>query len=176
MARNRSTNAAGDGLLPDPRPLEHAGHERVDLPRRDRLHEIAGDVVAERLRERGVLLALGHHDDAQIRVDLAELGERLETTRARHLLVEEDEIERTTSHQFGGVIGVGCGLDLEALVTQEHAMGLEQFRLVVDPEDGLGLVRHGSNVAPHYRPSNAIGYRSSLRRFAPSVGVRRSGI
>ena len=85
--------------------------------------------------------------------------ERLETARARHLLVEQDEVERTTSHQLGGVVGVRRGLDLEPLVTQEHAVRLEQLRLVVDPEDGLGLVRHGSNVAVHEMAEQSKGGR-----------------
>ena len=54
--------------------------------------------VAERLAERGVLLALRDHDDLEVRVDLAELLERLEAARARHLLVEQHEVERTTPH------------------------------------------------------------------------------
>ena len=76
-------------------------------------------------------------------LDLAELAQRLEPAGARHLLVEQDEIERPTPHHLDGVVGVRRGLDVEPLVPQEDAVRLEQLRLVVDPEDGLGLVRHG---------------------------------
>ena len=158
---------ARDRLLPDARPLEHAGHERVDLARRHRLHEVAGDVAAEGLGERGVLLALGDHDDLKVRVDLPQLGQRLEAAHPRHLLVEKDQVERTPSHELGGVVGVRRGLDLEPFVTQEHAVWLEQLRLVVDPEDGLGLVRHGSNVAVHEKASN--------RNSCGGWGVRGDG-
>ncbi|PYP77425.1 MAG: hypothetical protein DMD35_14910 [Gemmatimonadetes bacterium] len=65
-----------------------------------------------------------------------------------------DSSPRVPGICFGGVVGVRRGLDLEALITQEDAMRLEQLRLVVDPKDGLHLVRHGSNVAVHEMASN----------------------
>ena len=68
-----------------------------------------------------------------------------------HLLVEKHEVERTPAHELRGIVRIGGGLNLEPLVAQEDAVRLEQLRLVIHPENGLGLVRHRSNVAP--RPS-----------------------
>ena len=84
---------------------------------------------------------------ARLRIGLAQLAERVEAALARHLLVEQDEVERAAAHHLDGVVGVGRRLDLEPFVTQEDAMRFEELRLVVDPEDGLRRLRHAQNIA-----------------------------
>ena len=98
-----------------------------------RLDEVVADVGAERLGERRVLLALRDHDDRKVRVDLAQLAVAPRGRASRHLLVEQDEVERTAADHLDGVVGVRRRLDLVTLVTQEDAVRLEQLRLVVDP-------------------------------------------
>jgi hypothetical protein len=118
----------------------------VHLPWRHRLDEVARDVLAERFGERAVLFALGDHDDLESRFDLPDLLDGLETAGTWHLLVEQDEVERPTPNHLERVVGVRGGFDFEPLVTQEDAMRLEQLRLVVDPEYGLGLNRHEAKL------------------------------
>jgi hypothetical protein len=113
---------AGDGLLPDPRPLEHARDDRVDLPRVHRLDEVLAHVGADRLAERRVLLALRHHHDGERRRQLADLAVRLEPPLAGHLLVEQHEVVGPAAEHLDGVVRVEGPLHLVALLSQEQAV------------------------------------------------------
>ena len=134
---------ARDDLLPDSRTLEEPRDHCVDLARCHRLHQIAADVLPKRLGERSVLLAFRHHDDLEVGLDLAKFLQRSKPARSGHLLIQQHKVERTAPYELQGIVGVRGGLDFEPFVTQEDAVWLEQFRLVVYPEDGLDLVRHG---------------------------------
>ena len=134
--------AARQRLVMNTRTLEETRHHRVHLPRRDGLHEIRAHVRAEGFHERRVFLALRHHDDIEVGRDLAELTERVQTTGARHLLVEQDEIESTPTQQLGAVGRVCRRFDPKAFVSQEHPMWLEKLRFIVHPEHGLPVRCH----------------------------------
>ena len=82
---------------------------------------------------------------------------------AGHLFVEQDEVEWTPAHHLHRVIGIGRCLYLEALVAQEHAVRLEQLRLVVHPEDGFRLLRHATNVAAPRRAEQRICALATVR-------------
>ncbi len=85
---------ARERLLPDSRALQDAANGGQDLSRIDRLGEVVADVGADRLRERGVLLALGDHHDRHVGRQLPQLAIRGEAALARHLLVEQHDVER----------------------------------------------------------------------------------
>jgi hypothetical protein len=126
--------------------LEEPRDDRIHLPRCHRLHEIRADIRAERFHERGVFLALGDHHDVEIGRDLPELAKGIEAAGARHLLVEEHEIESASSQQLGAVGGVGGRFDQEAFVSQEHPMWLEELGLVVDPQHRLPVRCHAEGM------------------------------
>ena len=62
-------------------------------------------------------------------------------------------------------------LDLEPFVPQEHAVWFEEFRLVVDPEDGLRRLRHPRNVAAPAGGNQAWVARGDPRSQVPHVPV-----
>ena len=152
-----------DRLLAEARTVEESRDRCVHLPRRDRLYEIPLERRADRLGHRRILLALRHHHDEEVRVGLAKLAERVEAALARHLLVEQHDVERATANHLDGVIGVRRHFDVEPFVAQEYAMRLEELRLVVNPEDGFRRLRHSQNIVGRCARS---AERSRLPRFS----------
>ena len=71
----------------------------------------------------------------------------LEAALARHLLVEQQQVERPAPEHLDGVVGVRRRLDLVALLAEEDAVRLEQLGLVVHPEDGFHWRSHVVNLA-----------------------------
>src|SRR4029079_17470649 len=102
-------------------------------------------------------LTLRDHDDGDVRVRFAKLVKGLEPALAGDLLIEQNQVERTASNEGNGVFGVGGRFDLEAFVSQEHAMRFEELRLVVHPEYGFRRLRHGGNIQHEAaRPSRSF--------------------
>ena len=57
----------------------------------------------------------------------------LETRQARHLLVEEHQVEGLRAALVDGVGSVADGHDLVAFLFEEDDVGLQQLYLVIDP-------------------------------------------
>ena len=110
----------------DARALEQTRNDGVNLTRRHRLHEVRRDIGAQRFHERRIFLALGDHDDVQIRRDLAELAKGVEATHAGHLFVEKNEIECTAAQQLSSILGVGRRFDNEAFISRSSASSSTQ--------------------------------------------------
>ncbi len=132
-------------LAADLRPVEEPREGREDLPRIERLDEVVLDVGAEGLAKRRRIFALGHHDDREARLDLAQVAIGLEPPLAGHLLVEQDDVDRVACKHRHRVVGVGGRQDVVAVVAQKQAVAFEQLRFVVHPEDGAPWTRHAES-------------------------------
>ncbi len=66
---------------------------------------------------------------------VADLAEHGHAAHARHLLVEEHDVEGATAQHFDRVVGVRRPFDVITLGAQEDAVGLEKLAFVVDPQD-----------------------------------------
>src|SRR5687768_2694889 len=126
--------AARDRLLPDARTIENPRHHAQHLAWIDRLDQVVPDVGADRFLERGIFLALGDHHHRQVRRKLANIAVHLEPALARHLLVEEENVERPASKQLDRVVGVRRPLYGIALGAQKDAVRLEELTFIVYPE------------------------------------------
>jgi hypothetical protein len=155
--------AARDRLRADPRTVEDLRDDREHLARIHRLHQVVAHVRADRLAQRRVLVALGDHDDRDVGRDVAHLAVRLESAFPRHLLVEQEDVERAATQQLHGVVGVGGALDVVALGAEEDPVRLEQIALVVHPEDGFGARRHTKLKVPGERPGQVFKVAAPVR-------------
>src|SRR5437588_7594268 len=121
-------------LLTDARALENPRHYRQHLSRIDRLDEIIANVGADRFLERRIFFALGDHHYGKSRGDLAHIAVDFEPAFPRHLLIEQQDVERTTPQQLYRVVGVGRPLYGIAFGAKEDAVRLQQLTFVVHPE------------------------------------------
>ena len=131
-------------LRANQRTFKNSGDHRQHLPRRHRLDHVLADVCADGLLERRVFLTLGDHHHGQIGRQLANLFVRGEAAGAGHLLVEQDQVICLATQHFHGVVGVGGRIDVVALVSEQESVRLEQFRLVIHPENRFCRLRHMS--------------------------------
>ena len=160
----------GDGLAADPRPLEDPRDDAQHLPWSDRLHQVLRDVLAERLAQGAVLLALGDHDHWQRGGEFARLAHHGDAPHARHLFVEEQDVEGVLTQQLEGVGRVAGHLHAIPFLGQEQSVRLEEFSLVVHPEHGLRRQRH---ILRKLVPANSRRQRRLCWRCA--MGCRRFG-
>ena len=130
--------AARDCLLADARAFQDPRHHRQHLARVDRLDEIITDVGADGFLERRVFLALGHHHHRQRRGELAHIAENFEAALARHLLVEQQDVERAAPEQLDRVVCVRGPLYGIAFGAEKDAVRLEKLTFIVHPEYGFG--------------------------------------
>ena len=70
----------------------------------------------------------------KVRRDLAHVAIDLEPALARHLLVEQHDVERPAPQHLDRVVGVGRPLYVIALGAQEDAVRLEKLTFIVHPE------------------------------------------
>ena len=132
--------AARDRLLTDARALENLRDDGQHLTRVDRLDEIVADVDADRFLERRIFLALRDHHDRHGRRDLAHISIELEPPLARHLFIEEHDVERPAPQKLDRIVGVGRPLYGIAFGAQEDAMRLQKLAFIVYPEYRFGGV------------------------------------
>jgi hypothetical protein len=114
-----------------------------------------------------------------VRIGLPKLAERVETALARHLFVEQHDVEGATADHLDGVVGVRRHFDVESFVAQKDAVRLEELRLVVDPEDGFRRLRHSQNIvrrcarSREQRRLRRDRFPTAVRPGADSVSLSR---
>ena len=106
----------------------------------DGLDEVVRDLAADGLVHQLLLLALGHHDDGDEGAQLLDPLQCVQPREARHVLVEEDEVEVLRLHRIDGFVATQYGRYLVALILQKEDVGLEQVDLIVCPEDLIYFV------------------------------------
>ena len=100
----------------------------------DRLDQVVGDLAADRLVHDALLLALRHHDNGRIGRDLLDGRQCLEPREARHVLVEENNVERLLATAVDRVLPADDGRHLVTLLPQKQHVRLQQLNLVVRPK------------------------------------------
>ncbi len=124
--------------------FEVAFQRKQNLVRVHGLDEIIRYVRADCILHDAFLLALGDHHYGEIGIFALDDFECLDARNARHLLVQENNVEMALAHEVDGVGAVVGRNDLIAFLFQKHDMGLEEINLVIGPKDG-GFV-HGLKV------------------------------
>ena len=142
--------ARDDGPLDVAEPLQLAAraqlHERLAHARDQlRRREVLGDVVERagmhRFHRDGDVLDHREHDHADVGMALAHDPQRLEAAHARHLHVEQHQIERRRAHPLQAFLARGGHRRLHSAAIEDEVDVLANGRIVVDDEDG-GDLRH----------------------------------
>jgi len=109
------------------------------------LGERLGDVIvgahaqAEHLID---FVVLGGQENDRGRCFFAQLRQQLDAVHARHLDIEDREVDRFLGDSAQGFCAVSIGIDTETFGFQSDGNGGQDIAVVVDQGDG---VRHGSN-------------------------------
>ena len=111
------------------------------------LQEIEGPQLGRLDRRLDGALA-GDHDDLGDERPRPQLGQDFETALARHLDVQEDEVDADRVPERLQPVLAGPGLEeFIALVLEDHLQGLADILFVVDDQDpGLPLGSHRASV------------------------------
>ncbi len=105
----------------------------------DGLDEVVGDLAAYSLVHDVFFLALGNHYHGCLRVLLLEELKRFQSRESRHVLVEDNEVERSGGCHVEGVAPVVCGSNVVSSVPQEQKVRFEKVDFVVCPEYALRI-------------------------------------
>ena len=109
------------------------GHQ--DLVGVDRFDQVVADFGTNRLLHDALLLALGDHDDGQLRPLGLDALKRLNAIQARHVFVQEHDVVGVLVHPFKRFHpAVDSGHVVPLLVEEQH-VGPEQFDFVVSPKN-----------------------------------------
>ncbi len=130
-------------FLAETRTLQDARDHRMYLARVHRLHQVLADVHADCLTQRGILFTLGDQNDGEGRTQFPELPVRLEPALARHLLVQQHDVERVATKHLNRVVRVPGPFYLVTLLVKEEAVRFELFGFVVHPEHCARTRWHG---------------------------------
>src|SRR5437016_2301772 len=152
--------------------LTRGGRERdqqLEALEVERLGNVGENVTRERLARYPAVVVAGQHENARLRTQAAHLREELETTHARHVDVEQHQIEPIALERREGLVAVDRERDLVLVVVPEPAENVPQYphgrRIVVDDQDALGRTRVTRGVVDGY-------LRDLPRGFVPDAWHR----
>ncbi len=100
----------------------------------DRLYEIVGNLATHSLIHNIFLLALGNHNHRRLRQALLQFREGFESGKSRHVLVEDNKVERLGKGHIERVASVIGSDKLVALVPEKQQVGLEEVDFVIGPQ------------------------------------------
>ena len=80
------------------------------------------------------LFALCHHDHRESRVHLLDALQRLQSAEARHLLVEQHQVEMAFTTEVDGVGAVAHRHHVIALALQEQLLSMQLLDLIIHPQ------------------------------------------
>ncbi|OAV63451.1 hypothetical protein Barb6_03738 [Bacteroidales bacterium Barb6] len=103
------------------------------LVRIDRLDKIIRNLVADRLIHDALLLALGHHNNGNIAVNLLDKPQRLQARKPRHILIQKYNIKRLLPHAIHRIPPTHNGDNLIPLLPQKQNMRSQQLNLIISP-------------------------------------------
>ena len=98
-------------------------------------YEVVGNLAAYGLVHDVFLLALGNHDYRHIGLQQLDLLQGFKTAYARHVLIEDYEVEVLRLYHVESVAAVGHGLNLISLVFQKQNVRLQQVDFIVSPKN-----------------------------------------
>ena len=99
-----------------------------------RLDEIVGYLRTDGLVHDILFLALRHHDDRSLRLDILYALKRLQSCQTGHHLVEKHEVESLLLALLYGVNTIAYSHHFVAFLFQKNDMGVKMFYLVIDPK------------------------------------------
>ena len=108
----------------------------------DRLDEVIGDLVANRLVHDALLLALCHHHHRHIRVDLFDQRKGLQACQAGHILIQEDDVKRLLLAAVNRILSTDYSHHLVALILQKKDMRFQEVDLIIRPKYLINLYCH----------------------------------
>ena len=94
------------------------------LIRIDRFDQVIGDLVTDSLVHDAFFFALGNHDDRDIGIDRLDLCQCFQSGQPRHILVQENNVERLFLTAFDGVLPADYRNHFISLILQEKDVGL----------------------------------------------------
>ncbi len=133
--------------MPKARAGQQSRYDGQNLARTGGLHDVVVRRASDRLVHRVVGLALGHHHDREPSAPGPNCGENFDTSEARHLLVEQNQVVALAVQQLQSIVAVHHGVDVVSLAHQEDRMRAEQVDLIIHPQDPT-FVQAPSVLAP----------------------------
>ena len=122
-------------LALNPSVVQNFLDRHQDLVGVHRLDQVIADFGTDRLLHDALLLALGDHDDGQLRPLGLDALKRLNAIQARHVFVQEHHVVRVLIHPLKRLHpAVDAGHVVPLLVEEQH-VGPEQFDFVVSPKN-----------------------------------------
>ena len=118
--------------------------------------------------QRVVGLALCHHYDGESATPGPNRGQHFDAAKARHLLVEQDQVVALTIQQLQSVVAIHHGIDVVSLAHEEDRMRTEQIDLVIHPQDPT-FVQAASTPAP--APGILRGHIVGLGRLSTVAAI-----
>ena len=106
-----------------------------DLVGVDRLDQVIADFGADGFLHDVFLLALGDHDDRQMRPLVLDASERLQPVQAGHLLVQKNQVKDLSPELFERFNTAVYSRDVKPFALQEQQVRLQQINFVVGPKD-----------------------------------------
>ena len=162
--------------------LEHAIDHHRELGKVERFGQIVGSTCAHR-GDRGLHGAkCGHHDHRDRLVARAQLLDQLDAVHAGHLEICHDDVGSERFELAERLEGIGCHLDLVALVAQQLRQCGPRIDLVVDDQDP-SPTRHSPLYSENHatpgtpRPANLSARTKSGEdvRIVCGISRRRAG-
>ena len=141
----------------------------------DWLDEVVGNLRADCLLHDVLLFTLRHHHHRRSRQQFLYAGQCLEAAQTRHVLVEQDEVERLFRTTVECIVTVRHGFHLITFLLEKKDVSLQELNLVVNPKQficshesiiccELVTSRRGS----HLRPLPPLPYSSPLVHACPT--------
>ena len=166
IARRAADDVVEAVLLREPRPQQpRLGAKRrcsssratttESSPDVDRLGEVVAGAGAHGADGGLDLAERGHHDDRQVRIALAKLGQQLQAVHPGHLEVREHQVGREVRHLAERLEAVGGRLDDVALVRSSSMSARARVDLVVDDQNSSFRV-HSTNDSSRSRARTDI--------------------
>src|SRR5207249_11081767 len=121
------------------------------------------------------VLVGGHHDHGEVRIELAELLEDLDTVHPRHADVEEHQIGPVVLRDRQGIGARAGGLHRVSLRAEVLVEDLEHRRLVVYEQEASQTLRHGTlhrvgNDSTNSAPGPPLAMSRTLPPRASAMG------
>ena len=120
-------------------PIEIFFDGKQDLIGIDRLYQIIGDFIADRLIHNIFFLTLGYHDDRSLRSKFLDTAQRFEAAQSRHIFIEDYQIEMPGLDLIESIAAIGHGNDLIPFLAKKQDMRFQQIDFIIGPKNDFTL-------------------------------------
>ena len=98
-----------------------------------RFYKVIGHLRANGFVHDSFFFAFGNHYHRNNVVDLLNTRQRFEPSIARHIFIEENNVELIFTNKVDGIAAIGCCVYFIVLVFEENNVRLKQVNFVIDP-------------------------------------------